>query len=155
MIVLAPHLTNNYLEWSSVYDYIIYQCQYVVDCNTLYSGIGKRHKENIPQYFNLSNTIHVRLQFWSQVYCLSLYILALAFLVICKKRSPALITSMCFFILNGSLAVFYAYSDLGDKTLHKWLRDHKPINTFLFMFCNIGYGIGMYILIFKQWVTAY
>ena len=23
------------------------------------------------------------------------------------------------------------------------------------MFCNIGYGIGMYILIFKQWVTAY
>ena len=62
---------------------------------------------------------------------------------------------MCFFMLNGGLAVFYAYADTGDKSYHKWLRDHKPVNTLLFMFCNIGYGFGMYILIIKQWITAY
>ena len=72
-----------------------------------------------------------------------------------KRRQPALIFATCFFLLNGGLAVFYAYADLGDKSMHKWLRDHKPINTFLFMFCNIGYGFGMYILLIRQWIAAY
>jgi hypothetical protein len=97
----------------------------------------------------------VKTQWWSEVTSLSLYILTFIFLVAMKRRQPALIIATSFFLLNGGLAVFYAYADLGDKTMHKWLRDHKPVNTFLFMFCNLGYGFGMYILLIKQWIAAY
>ena len=97
----------------------------------------------------------MKTQWWSEVTSLSLYILTFIFLVAMKRRQPALIIATSFFLLNGGLAVFYAYADLGDKTMHKWLRDHKPVNTFLFMFCNLGYGFGMYILLIKQWITAY
>lgn len=155
MIGLAWKYSN--LDLHSIREFIVQQCQ-LVNCFTQEEDAslpGIRHRQNIPQYFTISNNIHVKAQWWSEVTSLSLYILTLFFCVANKRRQPALIIATCFLILNGSLAVFYAYADLGDKEKHKWLRDHKPINTFLFMMCNIGYGFGMYILVIRQWITAY
>lgn len=54
-------------------------------------------------------------------------------------------------------AVFYAFAVLGDEDLHHWLRDpdRKGINTFLFMVCEYAYGLGMYILMARQWQTSF
>lgn len=59
-------------------------------------------------------------------------------------------------MFHGGLAVFYAYSNTGDKHIHKWLREpeNKGINTFLFMMCSLGYGLAMYIMVVRQWIVS-
>lgn len=80
----------------------------------------------------------------------------MCFLLAQRYRQPALIIATSFLMFHGAFAVFYAYSDLGDKHIHKWLRDpeNKKMNTFLFMMCSLGYGYGMYTVIARQWMVS-
>jgi hypothetical protein len=115
------------------------------------AGLGIRHRQNITQYFTVSNDLHVKMQWWTQVYQLSLFTLIMTYLLVVKRRQPALIAATGFFLFHGAFAVFYAYSNIGDAHLHKWLRqpENKAINTFLFMMCSVGYGFGMYIMVMR------
>jgi hypothetical protein len=91
------------------------------------------------------------MQWVTQIYQLCLFTTVMAVLVACKRRQPALIAATACFMFHGAFAVFYAYSNTGDKHVHKWLREdeNKGINTFLFMMCSVGYGFGYYILIVR------
>jgi hypothetical protein len=44
--------------------------------------LGKRHPHNIAQYFQLSNNVHDKLQWWTQVYFLVLFFLVMVFLLV-------------------------------------------------------------------------
>lgn len=64
-------------------------------------------------------------------------------------------------MLHGGLAVMYGYA-LYDanldrqENLQKWFRlpEHEALNNFLCWTCHMGYGLGYFVLVFRQWIMS-
>jgi hypothetical protein len=125
-------------------------------------GLGKLPLPPLPPkppvphttYFLKSNTIHAKLQFWTQVYMLTIFSLIMVYLVVSKHRQPALIIATSCLMVHGGLTVMYGYALKSDPDLQNWFRDHKMFNDIVCMICHLGYGIGYYILLIRPWMMS-
>lgn len=78
----------------------------------------------------------------------------MVFLLVQKRKQPALIASVSFLLLHGGIAVFYGYAMIGDKHLHDWLVAHKMKNDIICFFCHYSYGLGYYVLLIRPWIMS-
>lgn len=68
-----------------------------------------------------------------------------------------MLVAVSFLMLHGGLSVFYADALYEkDRHLHKWLRkaENKFKNDVICWFCHMGYGLGYYIIIVRQWMLS-
>lgn len=114
-----------------------------------------KHHKDLLRYFQLSNSVHGKIELWSQVYFLALYFLVFCFLIVQKHRIPCFIVAVSLLLVHGILAVFYAvslydFAENRDSHLQDWLRkDHREANNFLCWLCHMGYGLGYFILVIR------
>lgn len=80
----------------------------------------------------------------------------MVFLILQKRRQPALIAAVSFLLVHGGLSVFYAYALTGDRHVQTWLRkpENKLTNDIICVFCHLGYGYGYYVLLVRPWMMS-